>query len=151
MKKFFILAVLFLTAAIPALGASVSDTVVDAGIGDDSINASYQIASFSITITPRGSGLVETTANVIGTHPLMTRIGFPTIAIFERNNSNDSWRTVRTVSTQWNPNAFAGSHSYVLSYQGVAGRQYRAEAQFFARDSQGSDTRAANSPFITAN
>ena len=130
------LAVVFLTAVftIPASAVPASD----------------QIDSYSITIVSRGSGGVEVTANVIGTHPWMTRIGFPVITIYERLNSSSSWVNVRTVTSQWNPNATAGSHSHVLTYSGVAGRQYRAEVQFFARDSLGSDTRGDFSRIITA-
>jgi len=112
--------------------------------------ASDQIAGYSITITPMGSGQVRVVVSVAGTHPFMTRIGFPSIALHERNNSNSSWGTVFSTGPHYNPNATAGSHSYEFTYQGVAGRQYRAHASFFARDSLGSDSRQATSPFITA-
>ena len=117
---------------------------------DNSIDASHQISGYSITITPRGSGRVEVTVNVTGTHRQMTRIGFPAIALHERNNSSSSWVTVRSSGPHWNPNVPAGSHTHTFTFQGVAGRQYYAYSTFFAQDAQGSDTRAANSPTITA-
>jgi hypothetical protein len=117
---------------------------------DDSIDASHQIAGYSITITPLGSGNVRVVVSVAGTHPHMTTIGFPSIAIHERDNANSAWRVVRSSGPHYNPNALAGSHSHAITYQGVAGRQYRAHASFFAQDAQGSDSRQATSPIITA-
>jgi hypothetical protein len=117
---------------------------------DNSIDASNQIASYSLTITPRGSGRVEVTVNIVGTHRQMTRIGFPTVTIYERANSGSPWQIVRVTGPHYNPNVPAGSHSHVVTYQGVAGRQYYAWAQFLAQDTQGTDTRSASSPMITA-
>ena len=112
--------------------------------------ASDQIAGYSIGIVPRGSGRVEVTVNVDGTHRQMTRIGFPTISLYERNNSSSPWTIKHVTGPHYNPNVPAGSHTYTFTYQGVAGRQYYAWAQFFARDNLGSDTRSASSPTITA-
>jgi hypothetical protein len=129
------LAVLLLTANLSAL-AQIQPL------------ASHQIASYSITIVPRGSGRVETTVNIAGTHRQMTRIGFPSITVYERNNSSSPWRIVHVTGPHYNPSVPAGSHSHVVTYQGVAGRQYYVWAQFLARDAQGSDSRSASSPII---
>jgi hypothetical protein len=134
MKKVLSLTVAFLlllSAALPAFA-----------------HASDQISSYSITIVPRGSGRVEVTVNVIGTHRQMTRIGFPGIILYERIGG--SWSSVAIHSAKYNPTVPAGSHSFVFTYQGVAGRQYYAYSSFFARDTHGSDTREADSPMITA-
>jgi hypothetical protein len=114
------------------------------------IDASHQISGYSITIVPRGSGRVEVTVNITGTHPQMTRIGFPSIALYERNNNSSAWRVVHSTGPHWNPRVPAGSHTHTFTFQGVAGRQYYAFSQFFAQDAQGSDTRSASSPIITA-
>jgi hypothetical protein len=134
------LAVVLLTAAL-----SVPTVAYD-----NSIDASHQISGYSIGIVPRGSGRVEVTVNITGTHRQMTTIGFPSITIYERANSNSPWQIVRTSGPHYNPNVPAGSHSHVVTYQGVAGRQYYAHATFLARDAQGSDSRQATSPWITA-
>ena len=115
-----------------------------------SARASNQIASYSIGIVPQGSGKVQVTVNVNGTHRNMTRIGFPSIALYERVNSGGSWSPVFSTGPHYNPNATAGSHTYTFTYQGVAGRQYYSYSTFFARDADGSDTRGASSPIITA-
>jgi hypothetical protein len=115
-----------------------------------SARASHQIAGFSITITPMGSGNVRVVTSVSGTHNQMTTIGMPAITIYERNNSSSAWRIVHSTGPHYNPNTTAGSHSHAVTFQGVAGRQYYAHAGFFAQDSQGSDSRSASSPIITA-
>jgi hypothetical protein len=139
---------LFPVLSIPAV-AGVSDIAVDIVIGDDnSINASHQISTYSITFVPRGSGRVEVTVNIGGTHRQMTKIGFPSIAIFEQNNAQ--WRAVHSTGPHWNPNVPAGSHTHTFTFQGVAGRRYYASSSFQAQDAQGIDTRSANSPTITA-
>ena len=146
-----ILTVMLLTSAFsfPAI-ASVSDSI-GIGIGNDnSIDASHQIAGFSITITPLGGGSVRVVASVFGTHNQMTRIGFPSIVLHERPNSGSPWTARFVTGPHWNPNTHAGSHSHSFTFQGVAGRQHYASAQFFAQDAQGSDSRAANSPTVTA-
>ena len=112
--------------------------------------ASDQIASYSVGIVPRGNGKVEVTVNIGGTHRQMTRIGFPSILLYERNNSSSPWVTKYVTGPHYNPTVPAGSHTYTFTYQGVAGRQYYAHATFFARDNLGSDSRQASSPFITA-
>jgi hypothetical protein len=88
MKKLLslILSALLLTAALPA--AAVSDTIV--GGGDNSIEASHQIASYSVDIIPRGSGRVEVITIIVGTHRQMTRIG---LVVASKNNKD-----IRTTS-----------------------------------------------------
>jgi hypothetical protein len=112
--------------------------------------ASDQIASYSIGVTAQGNGNIRVSASIAGTHPRMTRIGFPSIALFERANSSSAWTRVHSSGPHYNPNATAGSHSYTFTYRGVAGRQYYAQTTFFAQDALGSDSRSANSPTVTA-
>ena len=111
--------------------------------------ASTHIASYSIDIFPRGNGRVEVIVSVIGTHRNMTRIGFPSIALFESTNNGSTWTPVRSTGS-WNPNTPAGSHTHTFTYQGVAGRWYYASASFWAQDTQGHDSKSANSRIITA-
>ncbi|MDR0325794.1 MAG: hypothetical protein LBI19_06860 [Oscillospiraceae bacterium] len=112
--------------------------------------ASDQIDSYSITIVPRDSGKIEVTVNIAGTHPRMTKIGFPGITLYERAGTTGTWSPVSVHSGKYNPNATAGSHTYTFTYQGVAGRNYYTYASFFAQDSLGSDSRTANSPIAVA-
>jgi hypothetical protein len=139
------LAVALLTAAlsVPAI-ASVS-----IGIGDDnSIDASHQIAGYSIGITPQGNGNIRVVVSVSGTHSQMTRIGFPSVSLSELNNGQ--WRVIESSEHLYNPRVPAGSHSYSFTVRGTVGRQYQARASFFAQDAQGFDTRGASSTIITA-
>jgi hypothetical protein len=128
------LAVVFLTAifAIPAFA-----------------RASTHLSFYSVANIPRGSGNIEVTVNVIGTHSNMTTIGFPTIVLYERI-SGGSWRGVESHTNKYNPNSTAGSHSFAFTYKGVAGRQYYVSASFYAQDTAGFDTRSAISTAVTA-
>jgi hypothetical protein len=138
------LAVMLLTYVLsaPAIAAAIDI--------DNSIDASHQISGYSITITPLGSGNVRVVVSVFGTHPHMTQIGFPSVSLSERPNNSGTFRVVESYGSVWHPNPPAGSHSFSFTYAGVAGRQYQARASFFAQDAQGSDTRGATSPIITA-
>ena len=111
---------------------------------------SDQIDSYSITMVPRGSGKIEVTVNVSGTHRQMTKIGFPGVTLYERVDSNSAWSPVSIHTGKYNPNATAGSHTYTFTFSGVAGRQYYVYASFYAQDAQGSDSRNANSTTVTA-
>ena len=111
--------------------------------------ASTHLASYSIAVIPRGSGNIEVTTNVTGTHSNMTTIGFPTITLYERI-SGGSWRGVASQTSKYNPNSTAGSHSFVFTYKGVAGRQYYVSASFYAQDTVGFDTKSEISGTTTA-
>jgi hypothetical protein len=110
--------------------------------------ASKYINSYSINISAQGNGAVKVSVNIDGTHPRMTKIGFPAISLYELNGS--TWTLVHTESSKYNPNATAGSHSYSFTYQGTAGKQYYAKGSFLAEDSTGRDSKDADSPTVKA-
>jgi hypothetical protein len=112
--------------------------------------ASNQLSSYTISITPLGNGQIRVALSVFGTHNQMSIVGFPSVAVYERNNSSSSWGMKHSSGPHYNPNTSAGSHVYAFIYQGVAGRQYYAASSFLAKDAQGSDSRSANSPWVTA-
>jgi hypothetical protein len=103
--------------------------------------ASDQLASYSITVTPMGSGTVRVTATVSGTHPNMLKIGFPEVVLFELQNG--SWKEVDNRSGVYRYSG--GSNSCQFDYQGTAGKHYYAYSDFYAKDAQGEDQRSANS------
>lgn len=110
--------------------------------------ASDQLASYNVTVSAQGSGKVRVSASVGGTHSSMIEIGFPTIALYEKNGSGN-WTCVEVINSEYNYSA--GSHGYRFTYQGVAGRQYYAYASYYAKDSVGADARNSTSITITAN
>ena len=130
------LAVLFLASALaaPAIAEEASD----------------QLAGYSVTITAMGSGNVRVVVSVFGTHNQMTKIGFPSVILYESTNNGTTWRGVEAHSGKYNPNVPAGSYSFTFTYKGVAGRKYSAYSSFYAQDSLGNDTKSADSPVITA-
>ncbi|MCL2030266.1 MAG: hypothetical protein FWG93_01845 [Oscillospiraceae bacterium] len=109
---------------------------------------SLYIGSHSAGVSPQGGGVVKVSVFVAGTHPRMTKIGFPMVSLYELNGS--TWTLVAVQTSQYNPNATAGSHSYSFTYQGTAGKSYYASASFYAQDTTGSDTKNASSPTVTA-
>ena len=110
--------------------------------------ASTHIASYGISTTALGSGVIRVKADIDGTHPRMTKIGFPAITLYEWSGS--AWVPVKSEIAKYNPNATAGSHTHTFTYQGVAGRHYYSAASFYAQDTSGSDSRNANSPSVQA-
>jgi hypothetical protein len=103
--------------------------------------ASDQLDSYSITVTPKGGGIVRVTATINGTHPNMQTIGFPTILLYELQGS--SWEEVDSRSLVYRYDG--GSNSCQFDYQGAAGKHYYAYASFYAKDANGSTQRSANS------
>jgi len=112
--------------------------------------ACNHLSGYSVTVTPLGSGEIRVVVSVFGTHSQMTNIGFPSLAVYERNNSSSSWGIKHSSGPHYNPNTPAGSHTYIFIYQGVAGRQYYAHASFLARDANGSGSKQTSSPIVTA-
>ena len=110
--------------------------------------ASDYLDSYSIGISAQGGGVVKVTANVEGTHNKMTKIGFPTIVLYELNGS--TWTPVKVVNSQYNPATLSGSYQYSFTYQGTAGKTYYAYSSFLAQDSTGSDSRSTDSLSIKA-
>lgn len=103
--------------------------------------ASDYLDSYSIGVIPQGGGVIKVVADVEGTHNKMTKIGFPTISLYELNGS--TWTPVAVVNSQYIANA--GSHQYSFTYKGTVGKTYYAGASFFAQDPTGSDLKNANS------
>lgn len=108
--------------------------------------ASDYISSYSVYVEPQSSGIVCVTAEVKGTHPKMTKIGFPIISLYELNGS--TWKLVKVVDSQYTTNK--GSYSYSFTYQGTAGKHYYAGASFYAEDTTGHDTREVDSLSVKA-
>lgn len=108
--------------------------------------ASDYIATYSVYVEPQGGGVVKVTAEVQGTHSKMTKIGFPTISLYELNGSD--WKLVKVVNSQYVSNK--GSHSYSFTYQGTAGKHYYAGASFYSEDATGRDTRDTDSLSVKA-
>jgi hypothetical protein len=103
--------------------------------------ASHQLDSYSITVTPMGSGTVRVTATVNATHNNMTCIGFPTVMLFELQNG--AWVDVKSQTGVYK--YYGGSNSCQFDYAGTAGKHYYAAASFYGEDTQGHTQRSANS------
>lgn len=110
--------------------------------------ASEYIASYSAGVSPQGGGVVKVTVTIAGTHPNMTKIGFPTIILYHYDGTTST--AVAVEGGKYNPNATAGSHGYSFTYAGTAGQYYYVLSSYYAQDSTGSDVRNASSPTVKA-
>ena len=107
--------------------------------------ASEIIAYRSIEKTALGDGAVKFAQRIV-TYGPSDKIGFNEIRV-EEYYSN-SWRTVKTVTSKYGYDV--GSYSYAVTYDGVAGRQYRVFVEYYAEDGEISDTKTTTSTSITA-
>lgn len=109
--------------------------------------ASDQLDSYGVTVTRMGSGVIRVQATINATHPRMTKLGFPTVTLFEYDGSK--WNVVDTRSAVYTSNV--GSHACTFDYQGAVGKKYYAGASFYGEDTAGSTSRTATSVTVTAN
>jgi len=108
--------------------------------------ASDYLSSYNVTVSAMGNGVVRVYASVNATTPNMTKIGFPTVVLYEK--SGTTWNTVAVYNSEYTSNS--GSHSFKFDYSGKAGTQYYAYASFLAQDASGSDSRTLTSGSVTA-
>lgn len=106
-----------------------------------SARASDYIAKYECKIIDRGSGLLEVRVAVGGTHPRMTKIGCPAIALYVRNGNR--YDAVESHSGLYDYNT--GAYGFTFTYQGEIGREYMASATVMAQDSTGGDSRSLDS------
>jgi hypothetical protein len=109
--------------------------------------ASDHISSYTIALVPLGNGVIRVAVSIHGTHPNMTRIGFPSIALYERNGNN--WTLVASRSSQFSP-TISGSHVFSFEFQGKPGVRYYAFSSYLAQDALGHDLRSVTSPELIA-
>lgn len=108
--------------------------------------ASDYISSYNITVANMGGGVMRVTATIGATHPNMTRVGFPTICLYEWDGSK--WVDKRLVSAKYASNA--GGHVYSFDYSGTVGNMYYAYSSFLAEDNKGGDSRTGSSASVQA-
>ncbi|MDR1737098.1 MAG: hypothetical protein LBR85_09575 [Oscillospiraceae bacterium] len=128
-----ILAVLFLTSGTAALA-----------------RASHQIADARVDCIPQGGGVIDAFAFINGTTPWCTHIGIMSVILYEWDVQTSTWKSVASATDQYSTEQYDGRHSYALTYQGVAGRNYYAYAKFIAEDAYGSDTKSFTSGTVRA-
>lgn len=107
--------------------------------------ASEIIAGKQIDSAAVGGGRVEFTARIYA-YGIMDKLGCDLIRIEEYYEN--SWHTVKTVYSRYGYEV--GSYSYTTGYDGVAGRDYRAYVEFYAKDGSIIDTKTLSTSGITA-
>lgn len=104
--------------------------------------ASYYLSSYNAYIYPAGGGKVQACFSVTGTG-YMDSIGALTIQIYE-SKDNSTWTWVKSYSDINYPSMVSYNdyyHSGYMTYQGVAGRYYKAYVCVWAGDNGSGDTR----------
>lgn len=104
--------------------------------------ASYYLDSYNTYMYAAGSGQVRVYFHAMGTGD-MDEIGTLSIMLYE-SNDNSSWNWVKTFLHENYSSMLAYDdyyHSSYVSYQGVAGRYYKAYVCIWAGKNGGGDTR----------
>ena len=104
--------------------------------------ASYYLDAYNTYICDMGNGRMEIWYDVMGTGD-MDEIGVLSILLFE-STDNENWTRVKTYSHEKYPTMLAyddWSHISCVSYQGIAGRYYKAYVCIWAGKDGNGDTR----------
>lgn len=104
--------------------------------------ASYYLDSYNTYICDMGNGNIEIWFSVMGTGD-MDEIGTLSILLFE-SSDNNNWTRVKTYSHENYSSMLAYDdwyHSSYVSYQGTAGKYYKAYVCIWAGKNGSGDTR----------
>ena len=107
--------------------------------------ASVLISSRGISKYTPGDGKVEFVVDISAIKPI-DKLGMSEISIEEYYGG--AWRTVKTVTNKYGYDTVV--YSYLVSYDGVAGRQYRVYVEYYAKDGSVTDTKTTTSTSVTA-
>lgn len=131
-----LLAIALVVALALPLGANaaVAETVQP--------RASDYLSSYSAYVSAVGGGKIKVYFSVSGTG-YIDSIGASSIAIYESTN-NSSWTWKKTFTSTNTPSMMSYNdyhHSGYVSYQGVAGRYYKAYVNIWGGDNGAGDNR----------
>lgn len=104
--------------------------------------ASDYLTSYNAYVYPAGNGKVTVYISVTGDN-YMDDIGALTVILYESTN-NSTWTHVKTFTNGTNPELLGYNkikHTANVSYQGVAGRYYKAYVTIWAGEDGDGDTR----------
>ena len=103
--------------------------------------ASNYLSTYSGYVSAAGNGLIHVRFRVEGTG-IMDSVGVKSISIYEStDNSSWTWKaTFNSSSTSGMVSGGTVAYSSSVSYQGVAGRYYRAYICVYASKNGGSDS-----------
>lgn len=110
-----------------------------------STHASDYLSGCAIAMTPKGNRKIVVDYTVYGTDE-MTRLGATKVEIQYYDDYEEDWVFFKNLAGSSTPNDV--SHSATVSFYGSVGTEYRAVIHAYARNSQGSDSRAYDGPGI---
>lgn len=108
--------------------------------------ASSLISSTALSMSAKSGGKVSATTSIV-CYSSCDKVGVLSIKIQEQS-SGGAWSTVKSASGKYAYNA--RTHSYTLSYDGTAGKKYRALATLRAVSGSTTDDRDITSETVTA-
>ena len=103
--------------------------------------ASTYFSSYSAEIIPNGSGEI-TIRYSVKAKKTMPELGASKVVVQEKSGS--TWTDKKTFSKSTTPSMVASNKPIFtkdLKYSGTEGKEYRAVITFYAKDSNGSDTK----------
>ena len=104
--------------------------------------ASYYLSSYTATLIADGNGEITVLVDV-GATGRMTEIGASEIHIYESTTRTGLYECVESYYAEDYPEMLGSGTDYYdtpITYEGIAGRYYKAAVVFYAANSSGSDT-----------
>lgn len=139
--RLFALILVFVFTAPLNVSAANADTITP--------RASYYLSSYNTYICDMGNGRMEIWFDVTGTG-VMDEIGVLSIRLYE-SSDNTNWTRVKTYSHENYSSMLAHddwSHISYVSYQGTAGKYYKAYVCIWAGKNGAGDTRYMWAPMV---
>lgn len=137
-KKYSIIMVAFLMVAAMMLPTNVSAAIKEPSIP----YASDYLTSYNTYVCAMGDGKLEVWFSVTGVN-FMDDVGTLTIILYE-STDNATWEYVETFRHDAYANMLGHNvvqHNSYISYQGIAGRYYKAYVTIWAGKGDGGDAR----------
>lgn len=131
-----LLAALLVVSVVPVAGADNSLI---------STHASDYLSGCAITTTAEGNRRIAVDYTVYGTDE-MTQLGATKVEIQRYDDYEEDWVFYKNLAGSSTPNDV--SHSATVYFYGSVGTEYRAVIHAYAKNSQGSDSRAYDGPGV---
>ena len=132
--------VLVFSLAVPAVA-------VERPISDETVYASRYFVTHNSSMTALGSGRINIRYSISATGS-MTKLGPSTITIYKENSPGNFIRVFGYSGGMMNNNVSYTADS--KTYQGVPGKRYYAEIQYYAENAGGSETWTVKTSIIRA-
>jgi hypothetical protein len=111
--------------------------------------ASLYISSYRASVIPTGNGKVNIEFSVVGTGT-MTKIGSSVIQVYKSDGTLVATFSYTNSGYENMMGANTYTHTGSVSYSGISGQSYYSIVTFFAKNSNGSDSKTYTTSLATA-